>query len=311
MSSLLANADSNKLNADNHLTEAILRLIDELALPYLSERSVKCFPGHWLPQRRLFSLPVGALSTNDVHFSLKRLLFELEMPSHSVEECLSPFLSPEVDQPLPHYLHLGVEGDRCKIYWETKRPESVRRDARFVLYRAWKWRADEPAARSDYVLLPTAHEARLAIEQELTSVPACPVHDVIEQLQVSFALQKSPWPPLTVKIEEIQEGCRTGRDSLNLHLHSASLPLGAIAGTMFSLARDWQSASRDTLITWMARHGNKILSNLSFGHNESGQPFLTCYYGTTRHSPRKNTLKNSDCIPSGTLRALERSTPIT
>lgn len=311
MSSPLVNANFSDFDASKQAADAIQGLIKDLTLPYLSEQSVKCLPGRWLTQRRLFSLPVDAVSTSKLLLALERLLTDLGMPSQDVEECLSPLVSPVADQPLPHYLHLGVEDDRCKIYWETKRPDSLRKDARFVLYRAWKWRANEPVARSDYVLLTTAREARLAIEQELSLAPTCPVHDLIEQLQVSFALQQAPWPPLTVRIEEIQDGRSTGRDSLNLHLHSASLPLGAIAGTMFSLARDWRSAPRDTLIAWMARHGNEVLSNLSFGRNESGQPFLTCYYGTARHHPKINTPKHSDRIPSGTLRARERSTPTT
>lgn len=310
MSSQLANANSSELDAGMQAADAIQGLIKDLALPYLSERSVKCLPGSWLTQRRLFSVPVDAVSTSKLLLSLERLLTDLGMPDQFVEECLSPVVSPVVDQPLPHYLHLGIEDDRCKIYWEDRRPDTLPKEERFVLYRAWKWRANEPVARSDYVLLATASDARRAIERELAAAPTSPLHDVLEQLQVSFALQQEPWPPLTVRIEEIQNGRPTGRDSLNLHVHRASLPLGTIAGTMFSLARDWQSAPRDTLIEWIAGHGNEVLSNFSFGRNEAGQPFVTCYHGAKRHHPNKiDTLNHSDRIPGSPQRARERSTP--
>lgn len=313
MSSPLANANSGTHEAGYHASEVIQGMLETLAVPYLSERSVKCLPGRWSSQRCLFSVPMNVVPIDVLSPALEQLLADLGMSAQEVEECLAPLNQKERSGPTlsrPHYLHLGVEGDRCKIYWETKRPASVPKEARFVLYRAWKWRANESAARSDYVLLKTAREARLAIEQALSFVPTCPVHDVIEQLQVSFALQQAPWPPLTVRIEEMQNGCPTGRDSLNLHLHRASLPLGTIAGTMFSLAREWQSAPRDTLIAWMAKHGNEALSNLSFGRNEAGQSFLTCYYGTARHQPKMNTnpRNHSDRFPGDTLRARERST---
>ncbi|MDR5885055.1 hypothetical protein [Vreelandella janggokensis] len=274
---------------------------------------MKCLPGRWSSQRRLFSVPIDAVSIDVLSPALEQLLADLGMPGQQVEECLAPLNRKDRSGPQlsrPHYLHLGVEGDRCKIYWETKRPTSIPKEARFVLYRAWKWRANEPVTRSDYVLLTTARAARRAIDLELSKDPPCAMHDLIEQLQVSFALQQEPWPPLTVRIEEVQDGHPTGRDSLNLHLHRAALPLGTVAGTMFTLARDWQSTSRDTLIAWVAGHGNQLLSNFSFGRNESGHPFATCYYGTTRHSPnKKDTVSHSDRIPGSLQRTRKRPTP--
>lgn len=313
MSSPLVNVNSSQYEAGNQASDAIQGVLKSLALPYLSEWSVKCLPGRWLSHRCLFMVPVEAATSDMLSPALERLLADLGMSSPHIEESLAPLNRHDsADPPLsrPNYLHLGVEGDRCKIYWEAKRPDTPSREKRFVLYRAWKWRANEPVARSDYVLLTTASDARRAIERELAAATTNPLHDVLEQLQVSFALQQEPWPPLTVRIEETQNGRPTGRDSLNLHVHRALLPLGTIAGTMFSLARDWQSAPRDTLIEWMARHGNEVLSNISFGRNEAGQPFITCYHGAKQHHPNKmDTLNFSDRIPGSPRRAQVRSTP--
>ncbi|SDN17533.1 hypothetical protein [Vreelandella arcis] len=313
MSSPLFSADAGQYKVGNQATDAIQGLLESLELPYLSERSVKCLPGRWSSQRCLFMVPLETAPSDVLSPALERLLADLGMAGEYIAESLAPLNRHDVADPPPSrptYLHLGVEGDRCKIYWEDKRPDTPSREKRFVLYRAWKWRANEPVARSDYVLLTTASDARRAIEQELAAATTNPLHDVLEQLQVSFALQQEPWPPLTVRIEETQNGRPTGRDSLNLHVNRALLPLGTIAGTMFSLARDWQSAPRETLIDWIAGHGNEVLSNISFGRNEAGQPFVTCYHGAKRHHPHKiDTLNQSDRIPGSPRRAREQSTP--
>lgn len=307
-----ANADPGRFIAGNRAAEALQVMLNVLAVPYLSEKSAKCRPGHWSTQRCLFSVPVELVSPDTLVDALGHVLSELGMTDDDARECLAP-LHDHLDdgRALPHFLHLGVEDDRCKIYWESPLPDPIPRDSRFVLYRAWKWRAGESVARSDYVLLPTAGEARQAIERELAEQPASPLHDVIEQLQISYALGQTSWPPLTVRVEEIQAGRATGRDSLNLHLHQADLPLGTLAGTLFSLTRDWRSAARETLVSWMARHGNETLSNLSFGCDRGGQSFLTCYHGTTRHHPTRTAQpRRSDRIP-GSARHARQLTPQT
>lgn len=313
MSSPLANPDAGQYEAGNQVSDAIQRLLKSLALPYMSERSVKCLPGQWLSQRCLFMVPVEAGTFDVLSPALEQLLADLGMSGPYIEESLAPLNQHDNADPQlsrPNYLHLGVEDDRCKIYWEYKRPDMPTREKRCVMYRAWKWRVNEPVARSDYVLMTTARDARRAIARELGAAKTNPLHDVLEQLQISFALQQESWPPLTVRIEEMQNGRPTGRDSLNLNVHRALLPLGTIAGTMFSLARDWQSAPRDTLIEWIAGHGNEVLSNIAFGRNEAGQPFMTCYHGAKQHHPTKmDTLTLSDRIPGSPRRAQVRSTP--
>lgn len=306
-----ANADPGKYAAGNQAVEFIQDFLKVLDVPYLSERSVKFRFGRSSSQRCLFSVPVDLVSSDKLSKVLVRLLGDLGMSSQDADECLFPLNTTSVEGgPLPHYLHLGVEDDRCKIYWEEKRPETLVKEDRFVLYRAWKWRVGESVARSDYVMLTTAQAARQAIEIELSLEPTSPLHDLLEQLQVSFALAQEPWPPLTVRIEEIQDGQPTGRNSLNVHLHRASLPLGTVAGTMFSLARDWQSTSRDTVIAWMANHGNEVLSNLSFGRDENDQPFVTCYHGARRHHPEKSdAVQRSDRIAGHSQHARKRSIP--
>ncbi|MFC3392687.1 hypothetical protein [Aidingimonas halophila] len=308
-----ANADPGRFAVGNRAAESIQSLLTSRALPYLSEKSAKCRPGRWSTQRCLFSVPVQAIPPDMLYDELGRLLFDLGMSRVDAETCLAPLDScAEETLQCPHYLHLGVEDDRCKVYWEVKKPDSLPGNERFVLYRAWKWRAGESVARSDYVLLPSAREARRAIDDELQAQPDSPLHDLIEQLQVSFALAQTPWPPLTVRIEEVQAGKATGRDSLNLHLHRAGLPLGTLAGPMFSLSREWKAAARDTLISWMAKHGNEILSNLSFGRDETGQPFVTCYHGTTRHHPRHTEHpRYSDRVPGSVERSRPRSASTT
>ncbi|WP_143005081.1 hypothetical protein [Billgrantia gudaonensis] len=268
-------------------------------MPYLSEMSAKCRPGQWSTQRCLFSLPVSSMAPQRLASVLGDTLATLGMLEADREAFLAGLADPEA---LPHFLHLGVEDDRCKVYWETDSPsEPLPAARRHVMYRAWKWRADECAASSDYVLLPTAHEAREAIEAELECHPMSPMHDVIEQLQISFALAQAAWPPVTVRIEEMQAGEPTGRDSLNLHLHRAGLPLGTLAGPLFSLAREWQTTSRQTLIDWMARHGSETLGNLSFGRGAGEEPFLTCYHGTKRHrSHQVEPPRRSNRIPGTT-----------
>ncbi|WP_163575954.1 hypothetical protein [Halomonas faecis] len=294
-----ANADSGRFAAGNRAAEVLKAMLEGLGATYLSEVSAKCRPGHWSTQRCLFSLPVSSVGPQRLAAALHETLATLGMCEADREAFLVDLADPGE---APHFLHLGVEDDRCKVYWEADSPsDPLPAERRHVMYRAWKWRADERAASSDYVLLPTAREARVAIEAELERHPECPMHDVIEQLQVSFALAQITWPPVTVRIEEMQAGEPTGRDSLNLHLHRAGLPLGTLAGPMFALAREWQSTPRQTLIDWMARHGSETLSNLSFGRGATGEPFVTCYHGTKRHlTDRTEAPRRSDRIPGAT-----------
>ncbi|SDK71703.1 hypothetical protein SAMN05192555_1019 [Franzmannia pantelleriensis] len=184
------------------------------------------------------------------------------------------------------YLHLGLEGQRCKVYWEFPMPERLDGStSHHVQYRAWKWHAGEPAAAcSDYVILPSAGAARAAIRQTTQAMPAL-VGELIEQLEISAALKHYPWPPMTVAIDEWLARQSTPRRSLNVHLHEADLPLGTIAGLMMALAREWQAAPQQTLVDWVARHGAERLSNVSLGLGHDSQPFFTCYYGGRVLSP--------------------------
>ncbi|MBA2777285.1 hypothetical protein [Billgrantia kenyensis] len=248
-----------------------------LAMPFSLEQSAKCRPGRWSRQRYLFSTPVDALGPDRLARELPRLLASLGMGEGDAAAFLDGMQLPSGG--LAHYLHLGVEDGRPKAYWEASQPPTLGPGERFVLYRAWKWWPGEEAAVSDYVLVPTAGEARQAIQALLADLPMA-MTDLLEQLEVSFALSQTPWPPLTVRIEERRGESPTPRHSLNLHLYGARLPLGAFAGLVMGLKREWSSAPRQATVDWVAAHGDELLSNLSFGYGEDGKPFLTCYHGT-------------------------------
>lgn len=243
----------------------------------MTEDSLKLRPGHWLDQRQLYSLPLRLLPAETIQAALPPLLDKL---------AISPTARQAVLRPLEdgclgslHYLHLGIEQGRCKIYWEAPTPAHAPPDTeRFVLYRSWKWFPGEEASLDEYVLLPSALRVRQRIEELMPQMPVL-IADLLEQLEVSFALQQQPWPPLSVEIESVVQGRQGARDSLNLHVHSARLPLGVIAGLMLALAREWQVAPRQQVYQWLARHGGQMLSNISFGLGEDGEPFFTCYYG--------------------------------
>ncbi len=248
-----------------------------LKMPFSLERSAKCRPGRWSRQRVLFSAAVEAFGPKRLRRELPLLLASLGMSKADAGNFLAGATLPGGEP--AHYLHLGVEDGRAKVYWEASRPARLAEGERFVLYRAWKWQAGEPAAVSDYVLVPSAGEARQAIQALLADMPMA-LADLLEQLEVSFALNQTPWPPLTVRIEERRGERQTPRHSLNLHLYGGRLPLGTIAGLMMGLKREWNSAPRQATEDWVAAHGGEVLSNLSFGIGDDGKPFLTCYHGT-------------------------------
>lgn len=244
-----------------------------LGVPFGVEHSAKCRPGGWSSERALFSAPVAACGVAALQRDLPAFLASLGM----AESDCRAFMAELKDDEPPHFLHLGIEDSRCKAYWEAELPDAPPQ-GRFVLYRAWKWVPGDAAAVSDYVLVPSAPEAKAAIREQASRMPMSLV-DLLEQLEVSFALKQVPWPPLTVRIEEQRQGQATVRQSLNLHLHQARLPLGAIAGLMMGLTREWESTARQSVVEWVAAHGDELLGNLSFGLGDDGQPFLTCYHG--------------------------------
>lgn len=272
--SLPSTASEQRREASTDAPERMQRFFAELGVAFGLERSVKCGPGRWSTRRRLYSAAVEACGVERLARALPALLAELGMDEASRREFLAALQAPNQ----PHFLHLGIEESRCKVYWEAPLPSALEPGERFVLYRAWKWQPGEPAALSDYVLLPNASEARAACRRQCEDMPMELV-DLLEQLEVSFALAQTPWPPLTVRIEESHRGQATARASLNLHLHQARLPLGGVAGLMMGLAREWGSAPRQVLVEWIAAHGNEFLGNLSFGLGRDGEPFLTCYHG--------------------------------
>ncbi|PMR72713.1 hypothetical protein [Billgrantia endophytica] len=273
--------------------------VDALETPCLHEQSVKLRPSYWGEQRVLYSVPLSRQPSRVLTERLEALLTQWQMPAVDQQQVLS---GPDDDaagkQPL-HYLHLGLEGDRCKVYWEYPLPSSAAEAGeRHVQYRAWKWRPGQTrAAQSEYVLLPTATSARGAIRQQLELLPPL-VADLVEQLEISTALMQHPWPPMTVRIEEAQAGNATPRDSINLHMHQSRLPLGTIAGLLMALARDWQSAPRDTLVQWMVQHGNQMLGNVSFGLGGDRQPFFTCYYAGQRLAGQRRSVPNDNLSPT-------------
>ncbi|WP_162622991.1 hypothetical protein [Billgrantia lactosivorans] len=272
--SLPSTASEQRREASSDAPERMQRLFAGLGVAFGLERSVKCGPGRWSTRRRLYSAAVEACGVERLARELPALLVELGMDDASREAFLAALQAPRQ----PHFLHLGVEESRCKVYWEAPLPRELGPGERFVLYRAWKWQPGETAALSDYVLVPTAGEARAAYRRQCEGMPMALV-DLLEQLEVSFALAQTPWPPLTVRIEESRRGRATPRASLNLHLHQARLPLGGVAGLMMGLAREWDSAPRQALVAWIAAHGNEFLGNLSFGLGHDDEPFLTCYHG--------------------------------
>lgn len=255
------------------------RFMAGLPGPYAQEASMKCRPGHWTTQRWLFGVSLASVERETLRDELPSVLNALGMPREDRMAFLHPLLSSPERSPL-HYLHLGIEDARCKAYWEMPMPDELAGAlGRFVLYRAWKWQPGQVrAAYSEYVLLPSARQARAALHDELQHMPML-IGDLLEQLEVSCALKQMPWPPLMVRIEEWRHGQSTSRHSLNLHLHGARLPLGTVAGLLMALARTWESASRRTLVEWIAAHGDELLSNISLGVGEDRQPFFTCYHG--------------------------------
>ncbi|MGQ4879970.1 hypothetical protein ACOJCM_15500 [Billgrantia sp. LNSP4103-1] len=273
--STVSEASGMVAQADGTEPASIMRsFLAGLRVPFGEERSAKFRPARWSTRRQLFSVPVQACGR-------ERLLRELPGRLHAMgmaPQASQAFLEPLQGEILPHYLHFGIEDERCKAYWEAALPDRPPTSERFVLYRAWKWVPGEAAAESDYVLVPSAPAARREIAAQLAALPPL-LADLLEQLEVGFALAQTAWPPLTVRIEERQQGRETPRHSLNLHLHQARLPLGAIAGLLLALAREWQGANREAICTWIAAHGNETLGNLSFGVGNDGLPFLTCYHG--------------------------------
>ncbi|MDR5907393.1 hypothetical protein [Franzmannia qiaohouensis] len=266
--------------------------VAELATPWLEEQSVKLGPGHWGAQRVLFSLPLARLSQSVLSDTLQTLLARWQMPTSDQQRVLSELAA--AGGSAPHFLHLGLEGERRKVYWEYTLPESAPDPAtRHVQYRAWKWTpGQDHAAVSEYLLLPSASAASAAIGDQLAVMPAL-VADIVEQLEISSALSQRAWPPMTVRIEEQQAGSTTPRDSLNLHMHQSRLPLGSVAGLLMALARDWQCAPRQRLVQWIAQHGDQLLGNVSFGVGAGQQPFFTCYYAGKRHSVPHDTLSHT------------------
>lgn len=309
MSLPFSEADLCKDDAVDH-TETLQVLLKGLGVPYLSEASAKFRPGIWSTRRRLFSVSTEAAPVDTLALRLDEVLAVLGMASADRLAFLAPLQDPVYNAAPPHFLHLGVEDARCKAYWEAEPPAASQVAGRHVMYRAWKWHRGESAACSDYVMLPSARCARQAIEEELGRLPDSPLHDVLEQLQVSFALAHESWPPLTVRVEETHNGRATGRDSLNVHLHRAGLPVGTLSGALFALSRHWEATSRDDLVAWMAAHGDHTLSNMSFGHGADGEPFLTCYHGTRRHLPHHTEPpRRSDRIPGIRGQATSEAAP--
>lgn len=272
--SLPLTASDPRQKASNGAAQSMQRFLAGLGVAFGIERSAKCGPNHWSTRRQLYSASVEACGAKRLARELPELLDELSMDQGSQQAFLASLQAPV----LPHFLHLGVEASRCKVYWESPMPKALIPGERFVLYRAWKWQPNEAALVSDYVLVPSAGEAKAACRQQCKGLPMALV-DLLEQLEVSFALQQVPWPPLTVRIEESCQGQVTERASINLHLHQAKLPLGSVAGLIMGLARDWNSTRRETLVEWIATYGDEILGNLSFGFGHDGEPFLTCYHG--------------------------------
>jgi hypothetical protein len=301
--------DGSRDAAADH-AEALQSLLEQSGVPYLSEASAKFRPGAWSTRRRLFSVSTEAAPVDALVPRLGSVLTGLGMLTADRDAFLAPLQERASGTAPPHFLHLGVEDARCKAYWEAEPPVAGRIAARHVMYRAWKWFHGEASTCSDYVMLPSARRAGQAIEEALSRQAVSPLHDVLEQLQVSFALAHKAWPPLTVRVEETHQGRMTGRDSLNLHLHRAGLPLGTLAGALFALSRDWQATPRAALVEWMAAHGDQTLSNLSFGQGADGKPFLTCYHGTRRHLPHHTEPpRRSDRIPGIRGRAASEAAP--
>ncbi|WP_139197170.1 hypothetical protein [Vreelandella subterranea] len=274
--SLLANfpvSDASHAATYRHL--ALMREFAEaLGHGHFEERSDKWRPAQWSSARRLVGIPLQQLDMSQLQKRLPTLLESLGMPSRDQGN----FLAASQCGQRPHYLHLGVEEQRCKVYWETPMP-SAPPTQRFSLYRAWKWQAGEPAADcSDYVLACSAEEARRWINDQLKDMPE-PLGDLVEHLEIQFALKQVSWPPISVRIEEHRLGQATPRHSINLHVHAAQMPLGRIAGPLFGLARHWQLGPRMLVQRWLGRYGDKLLSNISLGVDHLGRPFFTCYYG--------------------------------
>jgi len=263
--------DVSQATADRHLTR-MREFAETLAPGHVEESSLKWRPGQWSSARRLLGIPLQQLERARLTSALPALLDDLGMGSADQSECLTAFR----DVAHLHYLHLGVEEQRCKVYWEMPLPSSPPAE-RFVLYRAWKWMPGEPASSSDYVLARSASEARRWIAGQLDPMPM-PLHDLVEHLEIQFALKQVPWPPVCVRIEEQCQGESTPRYSINLHVHAAKLPLGRMAGPLFGLARHWQLGPRGQVQDWLGRYGGRLLSNISLGVDHLGRPFFTCYY---------------------------------
>ncbi|APX92897.1 hypothetical protein BWR19_08120 [Halomonas sp. 1513] len=246
---------------------------ERLGRGHFEEHSAKWRPGQWSAVRHLMGVPLNGLSARELQPALPELLSELGMR----DDDQAGFLAPLQQAPLPHFLHLGVEEQRCKVYWEAPLPTSPPA-GRFALYRAWKWQPGEEASVSEYLLASSAKQVRGWIDAQCQALPD-DVEDLLEHLEIQFALRQLPWPPVCVRIEERQHGSATPRHSINLHLHGARLALGRIAGPLFALARSWQVAPRAEVQRWLAQHGNQMLSNLSLGVDHLDRPFFTCYYG--------------------------------
>lgn len=273
-------------------------LVESLGVPYLVEPSAKFQPGKWRKDRCLFGIDLNVLTPAQWQERLQPVLRQLGMLPADQQAFMRLLLAPDAEQKVaPHYLLMGLEGQVTKVYWEHSLAELRHRDPNelLVLYSAWKWKTQQPATVTNYVMAPDAKQANALIQRELQKMPPV-VEDLLEQLEILAAFKQTSWPPLTVDvIESESEGKsaspstqpneyllsddRTSRCSINLHLHHFAPRLGDIAAPIFTLAREWSSVGREDVRAWLAEYGDQMLSNVSLGVDQHAKPFMTFYYG--------------------------------
>lgn len=236
------------------------------------EKSFKLSEQSLLDQRFL----VGIVAERLPQARLLDVCRKLDMPRQFLEVLPAELATADT-------LHFGYEQARDSAifklyfeYWRRLNQARNRGDESFVLHRAFKWDALNPARRAvaSYICFPDlSHDQALARIAAL--YPNRPDHPVpaLARTLTSLAASCGGGPAMYLEVSETDNP----RLSFDLNFHAAGLKLGTIETQIRALA-SLHSIPMEQLQRLWPGVAAKPLGHLAGGTGRDGQDFLTIYY---------------------------------
>ena len=255
----------------------LLRMVGDLGVPYLYERSFRICDRALLANRFLLTLDTLDIPGNPEGRVLE-ICDRLSMPSSARQEAQANFSTAKC-------VHFGFETDGrsliCKLYLELRIPDDDAARARqsrtpVLLHLAFKW---DPAAgaavTSRYWWWPSLSAAE--IEGRLAHVYRDGPQVSFDIARAALELTESRAPAEALQYLEVEEA-ENARRSFDLNLYNAKLQVKDIQSLLHRMREHYQ-VRPGQLQALYDQIKTKTLGHLAGGVHRNGEDFFNVYYG--------------------------------